>query len=114
MPYRYSCACIGGAGFSLPTTACGRISSHLLTVSARIGAARLLACRSVFFQRSHLFQQFVGPLGLGLIYFADREPDMDQHVIADPGLRHKVQIDLAGDAAELHFGEAVPTAIRRS
>ena len=35
-----SFACIGGACFSLPTPACGRISSHLLTVAARIGASR--------------------------------------------------------------------------
>jgi hypothetical protein len=33
-----SFACIGGACFSLPTPACGRISSHLLTVAALIGA----------------------------------------------------------------------------
>jgi hypothetical protein len=42
-----SFACIGGACFSLPTPACGRIPSQLLTVAARIhftlGFSRLAA-----------------------------------------------------------------------
>src|ERR1035437_9440100 len=42
MPHHCSsCACIGGAGFSLPTPACGRIFSRLLTVAAPIGLLRL-------------------------------------------------------------------------
>src|ERR1035441_2937791 len=68
--------------------------------------------RRLFFQRPHLLQQLVGAPGFVLIHFADREPYVDQHVVAHAGLRHEVQEDLAGDAAELHFADAVPTAIR--
>jgi hypothetical protein len=34
-----SFACIGGAGFSLPTPACGRILSRTLTFGALLGTA---------------------------------------------------------------------------
>jgi hypothetical protein len=67
---------------------------------------RMVAARrrneTFLLQRTQLLEQLEGALSLLCVQPAESKAHVDDNVIADLGLRDKIQMDLADDAAEIH------------
>ena len=58
-------------------------------------------CRELDLDLADVREMLEDASGLGLVDHRDGEADMDEHVIAEPGLRHEGEVDLLDDAAEI-------------